>query len=634
MDINDLGKISVTALFSKLISRNTTDNGSGGVFAGLLGNISSAEPFQGVARDSSLIKTDVAIDAKRVNDVKANKIDNNKVANVEKKDDVADKKVKSEVVDDSKSEVPSETKKECVVGDEDNREVKDVKDSNAEIPQVAAPIVEPVLVQSASVNVALSKDNLLVNDEGGEIAFADEVFVDGNTVEFAADTVNTSFEGEVQRDVSDVVMGKETIDTLSNVLSVQNTAPMVEAVDNELFIADAENIVLLDSGVREISADNIILSQEDSTVNTMPQSGDLFKKDGVLLPNNTEQPDLKNNMAVNIADTVEVEDDFSIPAIKSAGHQIKNGSSGQGDELFADVIADDVSVQANLLDEMLGGQKLSVEVNVRVENFSYQGGKSLIKDRISLDEVVNAVDMQSGDDAQVSSPSTDTTSVLTPKHPANVAIQPQAVASIAQTASVLDDTVSLATNSAIAEVGATTSVATAHVASSTEYAGAVKTDLGAKANDTSFRDVFKGMSKEVVEQVKVNITKSAVKGIDTIDVHLKPEELGRIEVKMQIKDGKLHAQIISSRPETMEALQKEAQVLEKAFNEAGFQTDENSLSFSCQNYNRQAGHGQEQNNPLREFIGEVFENEANDEALSMEAANQNWSTENGVNIKV
>lgn len=44
-------------------------------------------------------------------------------------------------------------------------------------------------------------------------------------------------------------------------------------------------------------------------------------------------------------------------------------------------------------------------------------------------------------------------------------------------------------------------------------------------------EALKGMSREVVEQVKVNITKSAVKGVDKIDVTLKPEDLGHIEIK-------------------------------------------------------------------------------------------------------
>ena len=64
------------------------------------------------------------------------------------------------------------------------------------------------------------------------------------------------------------------------------------------------------------------------------------------------------------------------------------------------------------------------------------------------------------------------------------------------------------------------------------------------------------------------------------------------------------------------------------------QTDENSLNFSCRNDGQQAGQNQGRENPLRDFIGEVFETEANGELLVADAANQNWSAEKGLNIKV
>ena len=136
-----------------------------------------------------------------------------------------------------------------------------------------------------------------------------------------------------------------------------------------------------------------------------------------------------------------------------------------------------------------------------------------------------------------------------------------------------------------------------------------------------------------MEQVKVNITKSAVKGVDKIDIQLKPEDLGHIEIKMQLKNGKLQAHIISSRPETMEILQKEVQTLEKAFNEAGFQTEDGSLSFSFRG-DGQANQNQDSNAELRNFIGRVFEREANSELLSEANQNDVWTAETGLNIRV
>ena len=145
-------------------------------------------------------------------------------------------------------------------------------------------------------------------------------------------------------------------------------------------------------------------------------------------------------------------------------------------------------------------------------------------------------------------------------------------------------------------------------------------------------EALKGMSREVVEQVKVNITKSAVKGVDKIDVTLKPEDLGHIEIKMQIsKDGKLQAHIISSRPETMEILQKDMQILQKAFADAGFQTDENSLSFSFQD-NGQAWQHREEESGLRQFMGKIFESEGGNDNLPL--SETAWDGKSALNIRV
>ena len=162
------------------------------------------------------------------------------------------------------------------------------------------------------------------------------------------------------------------------------------------------------------------------------------------------------------------------------------------------------------------------------------------------------------------------------------------------------------------------------------FVAAAKAEAAASKNDVSFKDVYKGLEKEAVEQVKVNITKSAVKGVDKIDIQLKPKELGHIEVKMELsKDGKLQAHIIATRPETMELLQKETEALEQAFREAGLQTEDGFLNFSLRDEN-QAGARQEENSSLLDFFGQALENE--EETLPL-ASGDVWGG-NGLNIRV
>ena len=106
-----------------------------------------------------------------------------------------------------------------------------------------------------------------------------------------------------------------------------------------------------------------------------------------------------------------------------------------------------------------------------------------------------------------------------------------------------------------------------------------------------------------------------------------------IEIKMQLsKDGKLHAHIIASRPETMEILQKDMQILQKAFADAGFQTDDNSLSFAY-NDNSQAWQQQrEEENGLRQFMGNIFEQDSGNDNLPLSEIA--WDGKSALNIRV
>lgn len=302
--------------------------------------------------------------------------------------------------------------------------------------------------------------------------------------------------------------------------------------------------------------------------------------------------------SVDDADAVEL----NMEAVKAQVQDkaVKKDLSAQG---LADDLADGkVSEQAAKLSEVIGREnKAEVKVSVHEEKIAQLSAKDLLADAGSVDEAITI----SSKPAAVSAQNAAETLQSQGSQPA-------------------------AGNAEVSSAGLGT---TATVAGG-EFVRAAKADAASENGQTSFRDVYKGMSREVVEQVKVNITKSAVKGIDKIDISLKPEDLGHIEIKMQIgKDGKLQAHIISTRPETMEALQKEMQSLEKAFNDAGFQTDEGSLSFSFRDGN-QANQNQERENGLRSFIGDIFEKEAGNDLLGDAFQNQSWNGTTGLNIRV
>ncbi len=279
--------------------------------------------------------------------------------------------------------------------------------------------------------------------------------------------------------------------------------------------------------------------------------------------------------------------------------------------------------QAKLLDEKITtDKKLKIEVNVSEEKIADPIVKDVLKNRFEIDSMFQSVDIDTNAEALVTdveivaeeTPVTDSDVVTLPEIKTNAAYnEVKVVQDSAKTASLKDATVvSVSGKEVVAEV-----------------ANVSRNEAFAKITEASSRDNFKGMAKEVVEQIKVNITKSAVKGIDTIDIQLKPEDLGKVQIKMHIaKDGKIQAEIIASRAETADLLQKDASSLSKAFNDAGYDTDAKSFSFRQENQ----ANGQEKDNAeLLKFIGDTLEQEAENIAGN---DNSIYDPALGLNIRV
>lgn len=397
----------------------------------------------------------------------------------------------------------------------------------------------------------------------------------------------------------------------------------------------------MDEGT-EISLDALALMGAVTVVN--PATGETFQTTGAelaaqladagvqsvsVLPSEEGQP-----LVAPVVENAPEADAFQniVAAMKKT--QAENAPVVDADAVAADAASDQdiLAQQAAKLGEAVGeDRKVKVEVSVKEEKIADAVDGGLVKNAKLSDETLSAV--VESKDAVKGNPLTE---VKTPAQ--------QAAAQNQIREMPLTMTAGAVSNAAAAAADDTAAVAVSTEAGSVTlaHAGTVGGEMLANAkasaaNDsssTSFRDVYKGMGKEVVDQIKVNITKSAVKGVDKIEIQLKPEDLGHIEVKMQIgKDGKLQAHIVASRPETAEILQKEIGNLQKAFNEAGFQTDEGSLSFSFRD-DGQAGQNQERNN-LRNFIGDVLEQEtAMDAAVGDLFAGTAWDGKNGLNIRV
>ena len=93
----------------------------------------------------------------------------------------------------------------------------------------------------------------------------------------------------------------------------------------------------------------------------------------------------------------------------------------------------------------------------------------------------------------------------------------------------------------------------------------------------------KPIPQPATNQVFIQLSKAVQNGQNKITVQLRPEELGRVEVKLDIGgDGRVKAMVMADKPETLDLLQKDSRVLERALQDAGLKTDNNSLSYNLQ----------------------------------------------------
>lgn len=638
MDINELNKMSVTALFSKLTAQPNAASGAGNSFASLLGQANAEDLLPNVSKNVQTVKNKPveSSDTKIRQETPADK--NKDAAPADRNDNKKIAAKKPAKADNGKGVVENKAAP-TVEEDVSEGDSKARTTDGADVLTMMIPVAEPLTPIAEANGVNLSEAVTTVGDAMADgIAFegagtvgveagalpADSITVldaDGKSIEGFALTPADLIEQPLIR-VIDAATGQ-----VSEMSGAQLAAQLfgVEETNKALVAAGHPVMEVAGVGGENKTPEMSKILPEMPVVENKDFANQIKEVVKTAVAENVEQAPIEKS---GTADLV------SAAAIKAAGHQSKAETTPLvNDKNDLAAIDDDAELQAAKLDEMLNGRQLKVDVKVSEEKIAYRSGQDLVKDRLALDKAVAAAADESG----VSNPlipSAVNSSATAAQTAMPLTMPAQTVAPIAAQALVAaaDDTAPQAAGMTEISGISPSTAGQAAGASVSEFVNAAKAEANSKANDVSFRDVYKGMSKEVVDQVKVNITKSAVKGVDTIDVHLKPEDLGRIEVKMQIKDGKLQAHIISSRPETMEALQKEAQTLERAFNDAGFQTDENSLTFSYQNNGEQAN--QRQENELRNFIGEVFETEANSELLSAEAANQNWTAEKGLNIKV
>ncbi|WP_417454267.1 flagellar hook-length control protein FliK [Kiloniella sp.] len=101
------------------------------------------------------------------------------------------------------------------------------------------------------------------------------------------------------------------------------------------------------------------------------------------------------------------------------------------------------------------------------------------------------------------------------------------------------------------------------------------------AQTAPLQSTLRSMNVTPADQLSIHIRKAASANKDSISIKLHPSELGRVDVKLEIVDGStMKAMISAERPDTLDMLQRDSRMLEKALQDAGLKTDGQSLSFN------------------------------------------------------
>jgi flagellar hook-length control protein FliK len=94
-----------------------------------------------------------------------------------------------------------------------------------------------------------------------------------------------------------------------------------------------------------------------------------------------------------------------------------------------------------------------------------------------------------------------------------------------------------------------------------------------------------------VNAIAVEIAGQAKAGNSRFEIRLDPPELGRIDVRLDVdKDGNVTSRLVIERTDTYDLLRRDQSTLERALQQAGLKTSDNSLEFSL----RDQGFAQQQ----------------------------------------
>lgn len=139
------------------------------------------------------------------------------------------------------------------------------------------------------------------------------------------------------------------------------------------------------------------------------------------------------------------------------------------------------------------------------------------------------------------------------------------------------------------------------------------------------------------EQVQLQIKHAVRDGVDRISIRLEPGELGRVDVRIEVKaDGASQLHITADKQETLDMLQRDAKELHRALQQAGLKTDEQAMQFDLRQQSQQQFAGNDQPHGKGYGNSQLAANDTarEDDASQIIDAHSNVLNRAGIDIRI
>lgn len=344
-------------------------------------------------------------------------------------------------------------------------------------------------------------------------------------------------------------------------------------------------------------------SSDDDTANSDGSSDDTLAADGMVDPNQPAQ-------SIPLAGSPEA---LELAKAQPAGAQVAGAAAvntaatanGQGNvNPLNGAAAADATTDGLMSSTALSQPAAASSAKMALNGAEADTGDTLTSDKF-LSRVVDSMtgdtkaksDVNAATNTTINGQAANTNQQANATNPAQTAQAAQQAMAAAAGAQNLQNTATapqnIAANGAVTATGGSEATAQGANGQINSTNNLLQTNTGGQTAQTARQ----APAQQVQQQVAVSIRNAASEGVDKISVQLRPEHLGRVDVKMEIgQDGRIQGVIQADTRETLDMLRQDSRSLQQALKDAGLNADSQSFTFEHRN---EGGQGQDGNGQSR-----------------------------------